>query len=74
MDGITVRASHRFTNKRGWQATTSVQITQQFAADLPPSNWEDQLAYSLQRADELARAESDRRNQIDGWTPPQENQ
>lgn len=72
MDAITVRASHRFTQKRGWQASTSVQIMQQVHPGGPDTNWGHQLAYSLQRVDELARAESERRNIADGWTPPQE--
>jgi len=78
---ISTRISHRFTQKRGWQHTTSVQFTANYVpADPFDGEWttvadyHGAIAWHMQEADTIARAENDRRNQIDGWTPPQENQ
>ena len=60
---VRVRIAHTFTEKRGWRHETSVDLTGN-AND--PIDIDRQLEERLRRADDLGRAESRRRNLIDG--------
>jgi hypothetical protein len=75
---ISTRISHRFSPKRGWLHSTSVQITmgpvyvaehgsQEFYPQFPPTEYGPLLAFWTEKADITGRTEAERRNQRDHW-------
>jgi hypothetical protein len=79
---ISTRVSHRFTQKRGWTHSSSVQITMPIedavinpdefkgdGSDGYDSTHEFLLASYMKAADKLGRIENERRNALDGWKP-----
>ena len=61
---VRIRIAHTFSERRGWKHEASVDLTGN-AND--PVDVDAQLEERLRRADDIARAESRRRNTIDGY-------
>jgi hypothetical protein len=65
---VYTRIAHTFTQKNGWRHETTVSVTSN--AD-DPIDHAELIGLYLNRADDAGRAESKRRNAIDGWEAPQ---
>jgi len=61
---IRARISHKFTQSKGWQFETTVEVVGD-AND--PVDFDRFLEERLMAADDIARQEARRRNKIDGF-------